>query len=55
MTRFWPHACEADSDEQERVHVYPLFGREHEVSTDCWCHPLPDEEMPNVIVHNVLQ
>lgn len=21
------------------VHVYPVFGRKHDVSWDCWCHP----------------
>jgi hypothetical protein len=35
------------------THVYPLFGREHQMSPDCWCHPEPDEEQPNMLVHNV--
>ena len=44
-------------EEIERVHVYPLFGREHEISLDCWCHPLFDEEAPEleIVIHNVMQ
>ena len=35
-------------------HVYPTNDlREHETDGDsCWCCPVPDEEFPNVLVHN---
>lgn len=32
------------------IHVYPLFGRKHEVSVECWC--CPDVE-DGVALHNV--
>lgn len=39
----------------ELIHVYPMFGREHDTDhgLDCWCWPTFDEKCPNVIVHNV--
>ena len=37
----------------EYVHVYPLFGRVHEVSIHCWCHPEHDAVNPLVLVHHV--
>lgn len=42
-----------NSEADEIVHVYPLFGREHVMSIECWCHPEIDEECDNVVVHNV--
>jgi hypothetical protein len=36
---------------EEAIHVYPLFGREHVISRDCWC--CPQEEHEGVLVHNV--
>jgi hypothetical protein len=39
----------------EEVHVVPLVGREHELSAECWCHPEPDPEFPNLLVHNLEQ
>lgn len=38
--------------DDENVHVYPIDGREHELSTSCWCRPKPDAEQPLVIVHS---
>jgi hypothetical protein len=35
------------------THVYPTFGREHEMTPECWCHPEPDDEQPNLLIHNV--
>jgi len=35
------------------VHVYPLFGREHEMSVECWCHPDQHPEEPTLYVHHV--
>lgn len=32
------------------IHVYPLFGKPHEVSVDCWCCPDVDD---GVALHNV--
>ena len=26
--------------------------REHELSQDCWCHPVQDDDDPDVWVHN---
>lgn len=42
-----------ESKTVEFTHVYPLFGREHEMSIDCWCHPTQDDEEPTLILHNV--
>jgi hypothetical protein len=25
------------------MHVMPNFGKEHEISSDCWCCPVPQE------------
>lgn len=37
------------------IHVVPLNDlRDHEVSTACWCHPTPDEDEPQVILHHAL-
>lgn len=44
-----------DDDELENWHVYPLFGREHEMSVNCWCHPEADHASPTVFVHNPKQ
>lgn len=41
------------TDENEFIHVYPLFGREHVLSMGCWCHPEPLFDLPIVIEHNV--
>lgn len=35
------------------VHVFPLFGRAHVLTMDCWCHPQRDTEEPSVVIHNV--
>jgi hypothetical protein len=32
------------------IHVYPLHGREHVISGECWC--CPREEYEGVLVHN---
>jgi hypothetical protein len=38
-------------EEREVIHIYPLFGREHDTSgVECWCHPETDG---TVTVHNV--
>lgn len=34
------------------LHVYPTGGREHKLSKECWCHPTPDPDEPNVWVHS---
>lgn len=52
-------AQEADQDvaEVERIHVYPNFGRAHEMSSQCWCGPFLEYVDPDtlneVFVHNV--
>lgn len=40
----------------ELWHVYPLDDlREHVTDgRDCWCHPTPDEEFPNLLVHHAM-
>ena len=37
-------------------HVYPVNDlREHITEgPDCWCHPTPDEEEPNVLIHHAM-
>ena len=36
------------------LHVYPLEDlREHEITTQCWCHPEVDED-DEICVHNAL-
>lgn len=36
---------------RELIHVVPLWGPEHDASTACWCHPIPEEMESYVIVH----
>lgn len=37
---------------RELVHVVPMWGPEHIVDgMECWCHPVPDELEPYVIIH----
>ena len=43
-----------ESDE-EQIHVYPLFGHEHELNIACWCEPEPLDLEPLVIVHHAEQ
>jgi hypothetical protein len=33
------------------VHVFPVYGREHVFSVECWCCPVPDTECPDMLVH----
>lgn len=40
--------------EWDAIHVFPLFGREHTMTTKCWCHPVQDTEQPLVWIHNVV-
>ncbi len=39
--------------DHEDIHVCPMFGREHELEDDCWCHP--EENFDGIMVHNVEQ
>ena len=40
-------------DPPQRWHVIPLDDlREHDCNPDCWCHPTPDDEDPQVWVHH---
>lgn len=39
--------------EDGTIHVVPLIGPEHVCSETCWCHPEPDNDQPELIVHNV--
>lgn len=34
------------------IHVYPLFGREHEATVNCWCQPKPLPDEPRVFLHH---
>lgn len=34
----------------DRVHLYPLFEREHDMSLDCWCKPEPVAETNGELV-----
>jgi hypothetical protein len=44
-------------DEDEIIHVYPLFGREHDTDhgAACWCQPEPLPDELRVLVHHVEQ
>lgn len=43
-----------DEEEDEYIHVYPLFGKEHVLNgIECWCHPEQDAEYPCIVIHNV--
>ncbi len=45
----------AEEDLEQRIHVYPVFGRDHvtDCGLDCWCHPTVDVFEPALIIHNV--
>jgi hypothetical protein len=37
------------------IHTYPLDDlREHEMKLDCWCHPTPDAEFAELILHRAM-
>lgn len=38
-----------DVDDDGDVHVMPAYGREHETSVRCWCHPSRDDD--RVVLH----
>ena len=38
-------------NEGPRHHVFPLYGRTHVCSMECWCNPKPLEDEPSVILH----
>jgi len=36
-------------------HVIPLDDlRKHRRSIDCWCHPVFDDQVPSVVIHNAM-
>jgi hypothetical protein len=37
---------------EDEVHVYPLFGREHQLVNTCWCQPERDTQEPAMLVHH---
>ena len=39
------------------IHVYPLFGREHDTDHGplCWCQPEAEPDAPEVLVHKAEQ
>lgn len=37
------------------VHVVPTRDlREHEAARECWCHPVEDDDEPNVWIHHAM-
>jgi hypothetical protein len=46
---------EKETGGDELVHVFPVYGREHVMSRDCWCYPERDLDEPALIIHNVEQ
>lgn len=37
------------------LHTYPLNDlREHEMSRACWCHPTPDDEFDELVLHHAM-
>lgn len=39
-------------EEGAEIHVIPLDDLREHVSEACWCHPTPEDDRPNVIVHH---
>jgi len=44
----------AEVDAADIVHLLPKFGKVHEMSSECWCHPDPSLTCDDVFVHNVM-
>ena len=43
-------------DPEDVPHVMPSFGPVHEISIDCWCHPIWDADYAErAVSHNVAQ
>lgn len=42
-------------DDDETVHVAPMFGPAHDMSRTCWCHPEADASQRDLVVHNIAQ
>ena len=43
-------------DTSNTPHVLPSFGPKHELSINCWCHPVVDDDyVETAISHNVGQ
>lgn len=45
-------------EDEDQPHVMPAFGPRHTLSTNCWCHPVMDEQrytVAGVVSHNVAQ
>lgn len=41
-------------DDDDEPHVVPRYGRKHELSMKCWCHPVLDLEYHEpAISHNL--
>ena len=37
------------------IHTYPLNDlREHEMNRACWCHPTPDDEFDELVLHHAM-
>jgi hypothetical protein len=47
----WGDDFEED-DGEGVIHVYPSFGREHDFTDDCWCHPEWSTLKPGTLIHN---
>lgn len=39
------------------IHVYPLFGREHQLKgTMCWCRPTVEWDLPeSIVIHKPVE
>lgn len=42
-------------DDDDYVHLLPVYGRAHECSPYCWCRPESDSYHRDLIVHNTEQ
>lgn len=44
-----------ETEEDPHIHIVPDFGPAHELDVFCWCHPDPDDQFPNILIHHVPQ
>ena len=43
------------AEEDDAYHVIPVGDlKAHDISCECWCSPVPDEDRPDIYVHNSL-
>jgi len=43
------------NEDDPNTHIVPEVGPAHELDVLCWCHPDPDEEFPEILIHHIPQ